>query len=117
MLVKDTEYGAPGSVRIVDFGIAKTVTNGGIGEIQALTQTGEIFGSPLYMSPEQCSGSDIDYRTDVYSLGCTLFETLTGTPPYVGANQLRTMMLHTTGETPSLTEASMWAGISIPRVE
>jgi serine/threonine protein kinase len=113
MLVKGTEYGAPGSVRIVDFGIAKTVMNGGIGEIQALTQTGEIFGSPLYMSPEQCSGSEIDYRTDVYSLGCTLFEALTGTPPYVGANQLRTMMLHTTGDTPSLTEASM--GREFPR--
>jgi serine/threonine protein kinase len=113
MLVDGTEYGAPGSVRIVDFGIAKTVTHVGIGEIQALTQTGEIFGSPLYMSPEQCSGGAIDNRTDVYSLGCTLFEALTGTPPYVGVNPLRTMMLHTTGDFPSLTEASM--GREFPR--
>ena len=107
MLVNGTEYGAPGSVRIVDFGIAKTAMQGGIGEIQALTQTGEVFGSPLYMSPEQCSGGAIDYRTDIYSLGCTLFEALTGTPPHVGANQLRTMMLHTTEGAPSLTEASL----------
>ena len=81
MLVDGVNLGAEGSVKIVDFGIAKVGSEEG-GEIQTLTKTGEIFGSPLYMSPEQCSGEQIDFRTDVYSLGCTLFHLLTGHPPF-----------------------------------
>ncbi|HEY9758412.1 MAG TPA: serine/threonine-protein kinase [Oculatellaceae cyanobacterium] len=98
-------------VRIVDFGIAKIASHEA-GEVQALTRTGEIFGSPLYMSPEQCSGAPVDHRADIYSLGCAFFEALTGTPPFVGTNALRTMMLHQTGPIPSLTEASM--GVQFP---
>lgn len=105
MLVNGKEIGEEGSVKIVDFGIAKVLNDQG--EIQTLTQTGEVFGSPYYMSPEQCSGTAIDQRTDVYSLGCVLFEALTGTPPHVGQSPLRTMMLHQTEETPSLQQASM----------
>lgn len=98
-------------VRIVDFGIAKIASHEA-GEVQALTRTGEIFGSPLYMSPEQCSGAPVDHRADIYSLGCAFFEALTGTPPFVGTNALRTMMLHQTGPIPSLAEASM--GMQFP---
>lgn len=105
MLVNGKEIGEEGSVKIVDFGIAKVLNDQG--EIQTLTQTGEVFGSPYYMSPEQCSGTAIDQRTDVYSLGCVLFEALTGTPPHVGQSPLRTMMLHQTEVTPSLQQASM----------
>jgi serine/threonine protein kinase len=100
-----------GGVKIVDFGIAKIASHEA-GEVQALTRTGEIFGSPLYMSPEQCSGAPVDHRADIYSLGCALFEALTGTPPFVGTNALRTMMLHQTGTIPSLGEASL--GIKFP---
>ena len=103
MLVDGVNLGAEGSVKIVDFGIAKVGSEEG-GEIQTLTKTGEIFGSPLYMSPEQCSGEQIDFRTDVYSLGCVLFEALTRTPPLVGSNALRTMMLHQSQPAPSLKE-------------
>jgi serine/threonine protein kinase len=106
MLVKDTTVGTEGSVKILDFGIAKLTNHEG-GEIQALTKTGEIFGSPLYMSPEQCSGEMVDHRADIYSLGCTIFETLTGTPPHVGQNALRTMMLHQSVAPPLLREASL----------
>jgi serine/threonine protein kinase len=69
-------------VKVVDFGIAKVLT-----EDQSspkLTQTGEIFGTPLYMSPEQCQGQAIDHRTDIYSLGCLMYEVLTGKPPFAG---------------------------------
>ncbi|MBI1268658.1 MAG: protein kinase [Cryomorphaceae bacterium] len=70
-------------LRILDFGIAKDA--GVFSEIQRLTQTGEVFGTPEYMSPEQCSGGDIDSRSDIYSLGCILFEILSGRPPFRGA--------------------------------
>ena len=106
MLLNDVGIDSEGSVKLVDFGIAKLV-NREDGEIQALTRTGEIFGSPLYMSPEQCSGGTVDQRSDIYSLGCVLFEMLTGTPPQMGQNALKTMLLHQAGETPTLKEASL----------
>jgi serine/threonine protein kinase len=111
MILEGAPPGSPGSVKIVDFGIAKIVGED-MGEVQALTRTGEIFGSPFYMSPEQCSGELVDHRTDIYSLGCAFFETLTGTPPYVGVNALRTMMLHKTESPPKLRDASM--GVDFP---
>jgi len=78
-------------VKLVDFGIAKIIAqeNG-----QALTQTGDVFGSPLYMSPEQCSGQILDSRSDIYSFGCLMYETLAGQPPFVGVNPLKTMQMH-----------------------
>ncbi|MDR3614155.1 MAG: serine/threonine-protein kinase [Candidatus Obscuribacterales bacterium] len=106
MLLNDVRLDSEGSVKLVDFGIAKLV-NREDGEIQALTRTGEIFGSPLYMSPEQCSSGTVDHRSDIYSLGCVLFEMLTGTPPHMGQNALKTMLLHQAGETPTLKEASL----------
>jgi len=106
MLVNGLPLGAEGSVKVVDFGIAKLI-NTDRGEIQALTRTGEIFGSPLYMSPEQCAGGEVDRRADIYALGCVLFEALTGTPPHVGANSLTTMMAHQSQPAPTLKEASL----------
>ncbi len=69
------------TAKIVDFGIAKLVGANDLHH-QSLTATGEIFGSPYYMSPEQCLGTEIDHRADIYSLGCTLFEVLCGHPPF-----------------------------------
>ena len=106
MVVTGMPLGSEQSIKVVDFGIAKHASRES-GEIQALTATGEIFGSPLYMSPEQCTGGDIDHRSDIYSLGCVLFEMLTGTPPYFGQSALTTMMLHESGKLPTLKEASL----------
>lgn len=106
MLVDEFENSPDDRVRIVDFGIAK-FTQTETSQIQALTRTGEVFGSPLYMSPEQCMGNTVDQRADIYSLGCVFFETLTGTPPFVGANALSTMMQHLGEKPPTLKEASM----------
>lgn len=81
------------AVQIVDFGIAKLLPESGE-EGQYLTQTGEVFGSPLYMSPEQCLANELDHRSDIYTFGCVMYETLTGKPPIVGANSLHTMHMH-----------------------
>lgn len=92
-------------VRIVDFGIAKLVSADS--ESMALTKTGEIFGTPYYMSPEQCLGTPVDHRADIYSLGCVLFEALAGTPPFLGESALSTMMKHQSEKPPTLREASL----------
>lgn len=113
MLIAGT---APPVVKIVDFGIAKTCATTGefwpssvaalqtmdwsadtptkeLAEmLQTLTQPGEIFGSPLYMSPEQCNGQEADCRSEVYSLGCMVFEILTGAAPLRGKDAMETML-------------------------
>jgi serine/threonine-protein kinase len=69
-----------GHALVADFGIARA-----IGESQAMTSKGHVIGSPTYMSPEQVDGSEyIDGRSDIYSLGCLLFEMLVGEPPFRG---------------------------------
>lgn len=78
-----------GIARIVDFGLAKNYDENSV----KLTQTGEIFGSPLYMSPEQCRGAALDQRSDIYSFGCLMYETLTGFAPISGANAYETFRL------------------------
>ncbi|MBZ0187773.1 MAG: protein kinase [Candidatus Obscuribacterales bacterium] len=87
------------STKIIDFGIAKLEQSS-----QDMTQTGQIVGSPRYMSPEQIRGQIIDGRSDIYSLGCVLFELLTGRPPYTGRNSLETIVKHTTEPIPSLSD-------------
>lgn len=92
-------------VKIVDFGIVKLMDSAEqIG--QGLTRQGEIFGSPLYMSPEQCAGSKLDARADMYSVGVTLFQALTGKPPLVGRTAAETTIMHHTTVPPSMAEVA-----------
>ena len=67
--------------KVLDFGIAKLAERGSATH----TRTGAVLGTPAYMSPEQCRGGSkvVDGRSDVYSLGCILYEMLCGTPPFV----------------------------------
>src|SRR5206468_7054096 len=70
-----------GDTLVADFGIARALA----GADERLTETGMSVGTPAYMSPEQASGDKaVDARTDVYSLGCVLYEMLAGEPPYTG---------------------------------
>lgn len=104
VLLQDENIG-PGSIRILDFGIAKITSNSA--QTQELTKTGMVIGSPLYMSPEQSIGKKMDARTDIYSLGCVMFECLCGAPPFQGDTIIETLMLHQTEKPKSLREASM----------
>ncbi|MEZ4488203.1 MAG: serine/threonine-protein kinase [Cyanobacteriota/Melainabacteria group bacterium] len=80
-------------VKIVDFGIAK-VQGTEDRASQHLTRTGQVFGSPLYMSPEQWGGQSADARSDIYSLGCLMYELLLGAPPFCGKDAIETMSMH-----------------------
>ena len=68
-------------IKVLDFGIAKLQTTAPGGHVK--TRTGSLMGTPVYMSPEQCLGTkEVDWRSDIYSLGAILYELLTGTPPF-----------------------------------
>lgn len=90
-------------VKIVDFGLAKLLREDQAGP--NLTQTGEVFGTPLYMSPEQCLGRRVDERSDVYSVGCVLHEMIYGTPPFT-ADSVVEVMLHHVNEIPPINGSS-----------
>jgi serine/threonine protein kinase len=97
MLVGRDEQGD--IIKIVDFGIAKLQQ-----EAQKLTRLGEVWGSPVYMSPEQCQGANLDKRSDIYSLGICLFESLTGQLPFYGKNYFETMSMQISQAPPALRE-------------
>ncbi|MBX9687959.1 MAG: protein kinase [Candidatus Obscuribacterales bacterium] len=89
MLLPD---GAAFKAILLDFGIAKCLE---LGEKQELTQTGALLGSAAYMSPEQCQAAkDIDARTDIYTLACVMFESLTGRKLFEASSQMELMYLH-----------------------
>lgn len=90
-------------VKIVDFGIA-ALANPDI-EGQKLTAIGNVFGSPLYMSPEQSMGKQVTASSDIYSCGCALFQALTSKPPYLGPNAFSTLLMHQNDSIPSLRAA------------
>jgi serine/threonine-protein kinase len=88
-----------GHALVADFGIARAVQASG----EKLTQTGMAVGTPHYMSPEQSLGSEhVDARSDVYSLGCVLYELLIGQPPFTGPNAMAIMARHSMEVVPSL---------------
>lgn len=86
------EHSTKGRIaKIVDFGLAKALDTQ-----SQLTQTGDILGSPAYMSPEQCRGGAVDARADIYSLGALMYDCLVGRPPIMGASVYETLLLHAT---------------------
>lgn len=99
-------------VKILDFGIAKLTDEE---DELHVTRTGEICGSPLYMSPEQCRGEKLDNRSDIYSMGCLLYEAYTGSPPFRGNSQLETLLMHINDMPKSV--ASLRAAKDAPKVE
>ncbi len=85
---------------VADFGIAHVKT---AAETAGITEHGIALGTPMYMSPEQALGSqEIDGRSDIYSLGCVMYETLTGVPPYTGETMRLTLIRHSVEPIPSV---------------
>src|SRR5439155_8936626 len=78
--------GEPPTVKLVDFGLAKIAADvAGVDRRAERTQSGVAIGTPMYMSPEQMRGQGVDYRTDIYALGCVAYELLLGQPPFARA--------------------------------
>lgn len=88
-----------GQVVLIDFGLAKNLDNP-----TRSTAAGVLRGSPYYMSPEQAQGSQLDHRSDLYSLGVIFHEMLTGARPYVGATAIEVLQQHVTAPVPELPE-------------
>lgn len=81
----------PDFLKIVDFGIAKLLEDEAT---MNLTKTGDVMGSPLFMSPEQCLGERADRRSDIYSLGCVMYEAIVGQPPHKAENAVQMIYKH-----------------------
>lgn len=90
LMIVDTED-EKDVVKIVDFGLAKPSQQDAE---KHLTQTGIVLGTPLFMSPEQCRGREIDFRTDIYSLGCVMYAAITGKYPFEGESTMDTLYMH-----------------------
>lgn len=99
------EEGDKFSVKVLDFGLAR-FNAGGAEQSQHLTQSGMLIGSTHYMSPEQCRGQRIDERADIYSLGCVLFECLTGRPPFEADSPIGLVFKHQNEEIPTVAEGN-----------
>jgi eukaryotic-like serine/threonine-protein kinase len=78
------------AVKVMDFGIARALSDSG----NSVTQTAAVIGTAQYLSPEQARGESVDARSDVYSLGCVLYELLTGEPPFVGDSPVAVAYQH-----------------------
>jgi serine/threonine protein kinase len=89
-------------VQLVDFGLAKVAEAGP--SYRALTQFGQVFGTPAYMSPEQCRGEVVDARTDIYATGIILYELLAGHAPFDSDNPLVLLGMQLHQEPPPLPE-------------
>src|SRR5918999_332713 len=92
---------AAGQTKVTDFGIARA-----IGGEQTMTQTGMVIGTASYLSPEQAQGRPVDARSDVYSLGCVLYEMLAGRPPFEGNSPVAVASAHISAEPEPISRAN-----------
>lgn len=92
------DAGAP-KVKLVDFGIARHIDET---ESLAMTRQGGVLGTPLYMAPEQCAGTHVDERADIYALGSTLFHMIAGRPPFSGGGPQAIMAAKMRDRAPNL---------------
>jgi serine/threonine protein kinase len=103
-----------GQAHIVDFGIAKILPVNQARETQNLTGTGEVFGSPSYMSPEQGMGYNLEARSDIYSFGCVMYEILTGRVPFEAPNPIQTIVQHLSEKPPAM-QTQIYGKNSVPK--
>jgi serine/threonine protein kinase len=99
-----------GTVKLGDLGLAKLLGNQG-----AVTQTGAAMGTPYYVSPEQAMGTrEIDFRADIYSLGCTIYHAISGEPPYRGESAMSVMLQHISQPPPKIHD--LWPACPPPLI-
>ncbi|MEV4613073.1 protein kinase [Kitasatospora sp. NPDC049258] len=98
-----------GIVKVMDFGIALALQTGAT----SMTQAGTVLGTPQYLSPEQALGRPADTRSDLYSVGCMLFELLTGATPFDGDSTMSVLHQHVrqTPPVPSMLNPSLPAAV------
>ena len=102
-----------GAVKLGDLGLAKTMS----GDSTGLTQTGAAMGTPHYISPEQARGDkELDFRADIYSLGCTLYQMLTGRTPYDGRDPVAVFHQHIHGPPPAILKVLPQCPIPLARL-
>lgn len=89
-----------GDVKVADYGLARVL----LSDDPQLTRAGTTLGTPMYMSPEQIQEGSVDVRSDLYSLGVTLFHMIAGRPPFTGATPLALAMQHVQSEPPNISE-------------
>jgi serine/threonine protein kinase len=91
------------NIKLLDFGLAKSTNKEDAANL-ARTRSGQMLGTPLYMSPEQCKNKSVDHRTDIYALGCMCFELLCGRTPYDADNVAEIITAHLVAEPPRPTK-------------
>ncbi len=94
---------AKGRAKVLDFGIAKVI---GLEDTTSVTLTGASVGTPAYMSPEQCLGKEQDARSDIYSIGCVMYECLTGSKVFPAENAFSCMRQHSFYEPTELSKVA-----------
>jgi serine/threonine protein kinase len=103
--------GAQGATaKLLDFGLCKQIDSEKKA-VQTITETGFLVGTAHYMSPEQCMGSGVDLRSDVYSFGCVLYEMITGTPPFFADTPGGVFLMHMSKPMPRILDLSPGSGL------
>ena len=105
--------GEPPRVKLSDFGLARHIIET---ESLQVTQAGTVLGTPLYMSPEQCTGREVDARTDIYAMGATLFHLLAGEPPFMAETTMAVIALHCQSPVPSLQKLNPAVSDAVCRI-
>lgn len=114
LLLSQRPDGAP-IVKILDMGLSRFTSE--LGQDGGITQTGQIMGTPDYIAPEQARDTkSADIRSDIFSLGCTLYRLLTGELPYSGANVVEKLMARATGEAQLLRSVRTDAPVELESV-
>ena len=101
----------PPVVKLADFGLAKKVIREDDGSASSFDRPTVVSGTPAYMSPEQCTAQPLDERSDIYSLGCNMFEALTGQRVFPGNTTREIFMKHVQSAPPTMRSVCPEASI------